>query len=86
MAVNLKNQTIRGVWWSFLERYATQGVSFIITIIMARILSPSEYGLIGMLAIFISLSQVFIDGGFSNALIQKKKRIMMITQQFSLLT
>ena len=74
MAESLKNQTVSGVAWSFLERYATQGVSFIITIIMARLLSPSEYGLLGMLAIFISISQVFIDGGFSNALIQKKEK------------
>ena len=74
MAENLKTQTVKGVWWSILERYSTQGVSFIITIVMSNILSPDEYGLIGMLAIFISLSQVFIDGGFANALIQKNKR------------
>lgn len=74
MAENLKSQTVSGIWWSFLERYSTQGVSFIITLIMARLLSPGEYGLIGMLAIFMSLAQVFIDGGFANALIQKNKR------------
>lgn len=74
MAENLKTQTVRGVWWSLLERYSTQGVSFLITLIMARILSPGEYGLVGMLAIFMSLAQVFIDGGFANALIQKEKR------------
>lgn len=74
MADDLKSATVKGVWWSLLERYATQGVSFIITLVMANILSPDEYGLIGMLAIFISLSQVFIDGGFANALIQKNKR------------
>lgn len=74
MADNLKTQTVRGVWWSVLEKYSTQGVTFIITLVMSNILSPDEYGLIGMLAIFISLSQVFIDGGFANALIQKKDR------------
>ena len=74
MAENLKSQTVSGIWWSFLERYSTQGVSFIITLIMARLLSPGEYGLIGMLAIFMSLAQVFIDGGFANALIQKNTR------------
>ena len=74
MAENLKTQTAKGVWWSFLEKYSTQGVSFIVTLVMARILDPGEYGLIGMIAIFIALGQVFIDGGFANALIQKKDR------------
>ena len=74
MAENLKSQTVKGVWWSFLEKYSTQGVSFLITLVMARILTPGEYGLIGMLAIFMALGQVFIDGGFANALIQKKER------------
>ena len=74
MAENLKNQTVKGVWWSVLEKYSTQGVAFVITLVMANILSPDEYGLIGMLAIFMSLSQVFIDGGFANALNQKKAR------------
>lgn len=74
MAENLKSQTVRGVWWSFLERYSSQGISFLITLFMARILTPGEYGLIGMLAIFMALGQVFIDGGFANALIQKDKR------------
>lgn len=74
MADSLKNQTVKGVWWSFLEKYSTQGVSTLVTIVMARILTPSEYGLIGMLAIFMALSQVFIDGGFASALIQRKDR------------
>ncbi|MBO7433772.1 MAG: lipopolysaccharide biosynthesis protein [Salinivirgaceae bacterium] len=74
MAETLKTQTVKGVWWSFLERYSTQGVSFLITLIMARLLTPGEYGLIGMLAIFMALGQVFIDGGFANALIQKNNR------------
>ena len=74
MAESLKTQTAKGVWWSFLEKYSTQGVSFIVTLFMARILTPGEYGLIGMIAIFMALGQVFIDGGFANALIQKEKR------------
>lgn len=74
MAESLKTQTAKGVWWSFLEKYSSQGVSFIATLVMARILTPAEYGLIGMIAIFMALGQVFIDGGFANALIQKEKR------------
>lgn len=71
---NIKHKASKGVVWSFLERFSVQLTQFIITIIMARLLTPSDYGLIGMLSIFMSLSQVFIDGGFSNALIQCKKR------------
>ena len=59
--------------WNFLENVLLKGVSLILGIILARKLSPSDYGLIGMLSIFIALSNVFINSGFSKALIQKKK-------------
>lgn len=74
MASDLKSKALKGTIWSFIERFSIQIVQFVVTIVMARILGPSDYGLIGMLAIFISLSQVFIDGGFSSALIQRKDR------------
>lgn len=74
MAASLRNQTIKGVSWSFVERFSVQGVQFLLDLIIARILGKEAYGLIGMLAIFMSISQVFIDGGFSSALIQKKDR------------
>lgn len=71
---SFKSKVVSSTLWSFVERFSTQLVQFIITVIMARILTPSDYGLIGMIAIFISLSQIFIDGGFSSALIQRKDR------------
>ena len=71
---SLKVKTLRGLFWSSIERFSLQGVQFIINIIMARLLLPADYGLVGMLAIFLSISQVFIDGGFGDALIQKKDR------------
>lgn len=74
MSSEIKNKAVKGVAWAMVESYSGQIVQFIITIILARILTPSEYGLIGMLAIFIGLSNVFIDGGFSSALIQCKDR------------
>lgn len=64
----------KGVAWSAVERLSTIGIQFILNIIIARILSPSDYGVIGMLAIFLSISQCLIDSGFSNALIQRKDR------------
>lgn len=74
MSNNIKSQTVKGVVWSTIERFSMQGVQFLLGIIMARLLTPNDYGLIGMIFVFISISQVFIDGGFTNALIQKKNR------------
>lgn len=64
----------RGVLWSAVERFSTTGIQFILNIIIARILSPSDYGIIGMLAIFLSISQSLVDSGFTSALIQSKER------------
>ena len=59
--------------WSVVERFSVQGIQFVLTIIIARLVLPSDYGLIAMLGIFLAIAQVFVDSGFSNALIQKKK-------------
>jgi O-antigen/teichoic acid export membrane protein len=71
MHTTLKQKTVRGIGWSSIERFSTQGISFCVQIILARLLTPSEYGIIGMLAIFMQLAQVLIDSGFANALIRK---------------
>lgn len=60
--------------WSFVERLSSQVVSFGIGIILARLLDPYDYGVIGLTAIFIALSNVFIDAGFANALIRNQHR------------
>lgn len=69
---DIKQKTLKGIFWNVIEKFLVKGTSFIITIILARILSPSDYGLIGMLAIFIALSNIFIESGFAKALIQKQ--------------
>lgn len=74
MSDSLKSKTVSGVLWSAIERFSLQGVQFIINILMARLLLPSDYGMIGMLAVFLQISQTFIDSGFSDALVQKKDR------------
>lgn len=58
--------------WTAVQKYSTMGIGFISGIILARLLMPEDYGAIGMLAIFMSLAEVFIDAGFGSALIQKK--------------
>lgn len=68
---SLKNKTILGMIWSAVQRFGTMILSFISNLILARLLSPNDFGCIGMLAIFISLSSTFIDGGFGAALVQK---------------
>jgi teichuronic acid exporter len=70
---SLKTKTINGLIWNTIDKFAVQGIGFGIGIVLARILMPSDYGLIGMLAIFIAISQLMIEGGFSSALIQKHK-------------
>lgn len=74
MVETLKHQAIKGVVWSAVERFSVQGIQFVLSIIIARLVAPSEYGLIAMLGIFLAIAQTFIDSGFSNALIQKKDR------------
>ena len=68
------SQVAKGFVWSGIERFSIQGIGFLLSIIIARIVSPSSYGLIVMIQVFLSFSQIFIDGGFANALIQKKDR------------
>ena len=64
--------TLKNLAWKFGERLSSQLVSFVVSIIVARILSPADYGLVAMTMVFISLSYVLVEGGFNSALIQKK--------------
>ena len=74
MSDTLKHKATKGILWSAIERFSVQGVQFLIMIVMARILSPHDYGLIGMLSIFLAVAQSLIDSGFSQALIRKQNR------------
>lgn len=69
---NLKHKAATGMVWTAVQRYSTMFIGFVSGIILARLLTPEDYGAIGMLAIFMSLAEVFIDAGFGSALIQKK--------------
>lgn len=66
--------TTKGVMWSAIDRFSVQGISFVLSLVIARLITPREYGLIAMLTIFMAIAQSFIDSGFGNALIQKKDR------------
>lgn len=69
----LKQRAVSGMAWAALQRYSTIFIHFVSGIILARLLTPYDYGCIGMLTIFMMLAQTFIDGGFGSALIQKKQ-------------
>lgn len=69
---SLKNKAVKGISWSFIDNIANTGVSFLVGIILARLLSPEEFGVLGMITIFIAISNSIVDSGFSNALIRKK--------------
>ena len=71
MAESLKKKTVKGVAWTSLEQVANLGFGFIIGVILARILSPSDYGLIAIIAVFNAIAYAFLDSGFGNALIRK---------------
>lgn len=69
---NIKEKVLTGLVWTFGARIASQGVSFVLSVILARILMPEEYGIIAMVLVFINIANVFATGGFGEALIQKK--------------
>lgn len=70
---NLKKQTISGFLYKFAERAGAKGISFIVSLVLARLLLPSEYGLISLVAIFITICDVFVTYGFGNSLIVDKE-------------
>ena len=71
MQDNLKNKTLKGVGWSAADAVLGQGITFIVGIVLARLLSPSEYGLIGIVMVFVTVLNGVVESGFSTALIRK---------------
>ena len=72
MAGAIRNKTVRGVGWSFADNILSQGITFLVGLVLARLLTPQEYGLIGVITIFIAVFNSITDSGFSSALIRKK--------------
>ncbi|WP_028896080.1 lipopolysaccharide biosynthesis protein [Prevotella sp. HUN102] len=74
MAKNLKQKTTQGLLWSSIDRFSSQGIQFIFSIFLARLLSPNDYGIVAMTIIFFAIAQTFVDSGFSGALVRKNER------------
>ena len=72
MAESLKNKTVKGIGWSALDNAARYGMQFVIGIVLARLLSPDDYGLLGLTGIFTVVCTALVNGGFTTALIRKK--------------
>lgn len=68
---SLRGKTVKGVGWSFIDSLGGQGITFLVGLVLARLLTPEEYGLIGIITIFIAVFNSIVDSGFSNALIRK---------------
>ena len=74
MSESLKQKTAKGVLWSSVEQFSVQIIQFVLGLVMARILSPHDYGLVGMILVFTSIAETFVNSGFSNALIRKQNK------------
>jgi len=70
--MSFKSSVITSLIWKFLERIGTQGVQFVVAIVLARLLSPADFGLIALVTVFIALANVFVQSGLNTALVQKK--------------
>jgi teichuronic acid exporter len=73
MASSIKEKSVKAVSWNLIERFGLQGIKFVLGIVLARLLTPEDFGLIGMITVFFAVAQVFISSGFGAAYIQKKE-------------
>ncbi len=69
---SLKTKVAKGAMWTLMEKLSTQAVQFVVGMVLARLLTPNDYGTVSLTAIFFAIANVLVDGGFGNALIQKK--------------
>lgn len=69
---SIQNTVITNMLWRFAERCGAQGVSFLVSVILARLLLPEEYGVVSLITVFTTILNLFMDSGFKNALIQKR--------------
>ncbi len=69
---DLHGKTVKGFFWSFMENFLSQAVTFVVGIVLSRLLSPDLFGLVGMIMIFIAVSEIFVNSGFHQSLIRKQ--------------
>lgn len=69
---SIEKKTLKSVAWTSVDRFGALAIQFIVTSILARLLEPADFGMVGMLALFMAVGSLLIDSGFSHALIQKE--------------
>ena len=71
-STSVKKKAVAGVFWKLMERFIAQGVSLVVSIIIARILSPTEFSVVGIVTVFFNFTNIIVTSGLNTALIQKK--------------
>jgi O-antigen/teichoic acid export membrane protein len=72
-AAGLRERSLKAVVWSSADTFGRQGIQFVTSILLARLLTPKEFGLVGMIVVFLAVATSFVDSGFSSALIQRRQ-------------
>lgn len=70
--LSLKKQALSGLVWTFAQQFSVQGISFVVSIVLARILQPSEFGIIGMIAVFVAIGNSLVSSGLTQSLIRSQ--------------
>src|SRR5690606_30090557 len=71
--MSLKKKTISGLVWTFSQQFGAQAIGFIVSVVLARVLMPEDFGLIGMIAVFMAIGQTLMDGGLTQSLIRSDR-------------
>ena len=85
MATELKHKVVKGVAWSTIEKICSAALQFVVSLVLLSLLSPSDYGLMAIVAAFPAILMPLVDSGFSQALIRKRRSMTSITPRFSML-
>lgn len=80
-----KNSTFKNFIWRFAERCGAQLVTFIVSVVLARILAPEAYGQVALITVFTTIMQVFVDSGLGTALFKKRMRMIWIFRLYFIL-
>lgn len=83
MSESIKHEAVKGVAWTSIEKMGSQVIQVVLNIVLARLLTPKDYGVVAMTTIFTMIATTFIDSGFGNALIQKKRNLRQTTPHVS---
>ena len=79
------NRTTISLFWQFIDRFSVQGIQFLIGIVLSRLLSPNDYGIIGIIMVFFTFCDIFVDSGFGKGLRKLIEQILILQLYFFLI-